>query len=171
MERHDMVTESDASERSSERRVLGLLGGICGVLIISGTAMPILTGEHASPPAIALGDVSEAQIVEIRNQRGQTLLSGEFRATVDALGNTEKDAALIDRRGRTIVGEVEIEIPAPLREDRQTELEVDILGLPPRETFALFIDDRIVATFTTDDRGSVDMELQEGEIPPRPPAT
>jgi hypothetical protein len=171
MEATSMVTESDASERSSERRLLGLLGGICGVLIISGTAMPILTGEHTSPPAIALGDVSEAQIVEIRNRRGQTLVSGEFRSRVDALGNTEKDAALTDRRGRAVIGEVEIEIPALLREDRQTELEVDVLGLPPRETFGLFIDDRIVATFTTDDRGSIDMELQEGESPPRPSGT
>ena len=29
-------------------------------------------------------------------------------------------------------------------------------------------DDRTVGTFTTDDRGSVDMELQEGEVPMPP---
>jgi hypothetical protein len=39
------------------------------------------------------------------------------------------------------------------------------MGLPPRETFTVVIDDRNVGTFRTDDRGSFDMELQEGEIP------
>ena len=62
-------------------------------------------------------------------------------------------------------------MPAPGRADRRPELEVDIIGLPPRETFSIVIDDRIVGTFTTDDRGSVDMEVQEGEIPARPPET
>ncbi len=148
--------------------MLGLLAVICGLLMIGGLAMPTLTGENAMPSAIALGDVSEAQIVEIRDHRGETVLSGEFRPRVDTLGNTEKDAALTDQRGRTVIGEVELEIPPPLREDRRPELEVDIIGLPSRQTFSIVIDDRIVGTFTTDDRGSVDMELQEGEIPPRP---
>lgn len=130
--------------------------------------MPAVIGEHAVPSPVALGDVSEAQIVEIRDHRGQTVLSGEFRSRVDMLGNTEKDAALTDRHGRTVVGEVELELPAPNRENRRPELEVDILDLPSREIFSIAIDDRIVARFTTDDRGSVDMELQEGEVPAGP---
>jgi hypothetical protein len=89
---------------------------------------------------------------------------GEFRSSVDPLGNTEKDAALIDRRGRAVIGEVELEIPAPGRDDRRVELEVDVIGLPGRQSFAVVIDDRTVGTFTTDDRGSIDMELQEGEV-------
>ena len=168
MEETNTFIQSKAEERSRERRLLGLLTVICGLVMTGGIAMPILTGENTIPSAIALGDVSEAHIVEIRDDRGETVLSGEFRSRVDVLGNTEKDAALTDRRGRTVIGEVELEIPAPLRENRRPELEVDIIGLPARETFSIVIDDRIVGTFTTDDRGSVDMELQEGEIPPRP---
>jgi hypothetical protein len=106
--------------------MMALLAIICGPLMISGLAMPTVTGETAAPTVIAMGDVSEAQIVEIRDLRGQTILSGEFRSRVDMLGNTEKDAALTDRRGRTVVGEVELEIPAPLRENWRPELEVDI---------------------------------------------
>ena len=165
------VTESDAGERHAERRLLGLLVLICGVLIVAGTALPTLTGEQLNAAPIAIGNASEAHIVEIRNDRGQTLLYGEFRSRVDSLGNTEKDAALTDRAGRTVIGEVELEIPSGHREDRRPELEVDIIGLPARETFSIVVDDRVVATFTTDDRGSVDMELQEGEIPPRPSDT
>ena len=72
---------------------------------------------------------------------------------------------MTDRNGRTVVGEVEVEVPAPQRDNRRQELEVDIIGLPHRTTFSIVIDDRIVATFVTDDRGSVDLELQEGELP------
>ena len=154
---------------SGELQLLGLLASICGLVIAAGMAMPFLSGGRTSPSPITLGDVSEAHIVEIRNDRGEAVVSGEFRSSVDPLGNTEKDAALIDRRGRSVVGEVELEVPAPDREDRRVELEVDIMGLPARQTFAVVIDDRPVGTFTTDDRGSIDMELQEGEAPPFPP--
>jgi hypothetical protein len=153
------------SNSSGELKLLGLLASICGLVIAAGIAVPILSGTQTTPSALALGDVSEAHIVEIRSQRGEVVVSGEFRSSVDPLGNTEKDAALIDRRGRDVIGEVELEIPAPYRKDGRVELEVDIIGLPGRETFAVVIDDRTVGTFTTDDRGSIDMELQEGEVP------
>ena len=170
MDDTNMFTQSNVSEHSAERGLLGVLAVFCGLLIVSGAAMPIVTGGRASPAAFALGDVSEAHIVEIRDRRGETVLSGEFRVHVDMLGNTEYDAALTDRRGRPVIGEVELEIPAPFRQNRRPELEVDIIGLAGRESFSIVIDDRMVGTFTTDDRGSVDMELQEGEIPPRPTA-
>jgi hypothetical protein len=168
MDMEDTNTQWDINERSSERRVLALLAIICGVLIAAGIAMTTLAGESAKPVPIALGNVSEAHLVEIRDRSGKAVLSGEFRVNVDVLGNIEKDAALTDRNGRRVIGEVELEIPAQGREHRRPELEVDIIGLPPRELFYVAIDDRTVGTFTTDDRGSVDMELQEGEIPAAP---
>ena len=160
-------------ERSTERRLLAVLTVICALVMLGGLAMENMSagsGGAAAAPAITLGDVSQAHIVEIRDIRGQTVLSGEFRSRVDQLGNTEKDAALADRSGRAVIGEVELEIPAAAaRAHRRPELEVDIMGLPAREPFTVVIDDRAVGTFTTDDRGGVDMELQEGEVPPRPP--
>jgi hypothetical protein len=152
------------SNGSGELRLLGLLAFVCGLVITAGLAMPIFSGARTASSALALGDMSEAHIVEIRNKGGEAIVMGEFRSSVDPLGNTEKDAALIDRRGRAVIGEVELEIPAPGRDDRRVELEVDVIGLPGRQSFAVVIDDRTVGTFTTDDRGSIDMELQEGEV-------
>ena len=43
------------------------------------------------------------------------------------------------------------------------------MGLPASATFQVVIDDRVVGSFKTDDRGSFDMELQEGELPAPPP--
>jgi hypothetical protein len=158
-------TPTVMNEPSRERRLLGLFVALCLLLIAAGIAIPSLLEAETTPAVITLGNVSEAQIVEIRDHRGRAVLSGEFRSRIDAVGNIEKDAALTDRSGQTVIGEVEVEIPAPSRDHRRPELEVDILGLPPREIFSVVIDDRVVGAFTTDDRGSVDMELQEGEIP------
>ena len=134
----------------------------------AGFALTTSTSARGTLPPVALGDVADAHVVEIRDQRGRVVLTGEFRSHVDKLGNTEKDAPLTDKQGRTVIGEVEVEIPAAARTNRRPELEVDILGLPIRETFTVVIDDRVVASFMTDDRGSVDMELQEGETPAFP---
>jgi hypothetical protein len=152
-------------DRARERQTMLWLSTICGVLIAAGLALTLVAQATPHEPAVTLGDVSGAQIVEIRDHRGVDVMSGEFRSRVDALGNTEKDAALLDRRGDTAIGEVELEIPAEGRADRRPELEVDIIGLAPRERFSVVIDDRIVAVFNTDDRGTVDMEIQEGEAP------
>ena len=159
-----MATASPATHTTvTERWLLGVIGVLCGLLIAGGVVVPRLVGARTGPSSMRLGDVSQAHIVEIRDRGGTTILSGEFRSRVDAVGNTEKDAALTDRRGRRVIGEVEVEIPAPSRADRRAELEVDVMGLPPHETFLVAIDDRVVATFRTDDRGSFDMEIQEGE--------
>src|SRR5688572_17529059 len=126
-------------DRTADRRLFGRLTLICGLVMAAGMAMPMLTSTKAVP-SMTLGSVSEAHIVEIRDRRGITLLSGEFRSRVDMLGNTEKDAVLIDRRGRTVIGEVELEFPAPTRRHRRAELEVDVVGLPRRQAFAVVID-------------------------------
>src|SRR5688572_23433074 len=115
---------SSSPDRFYERRLLGALIALCGVLIAAGLAMPSLMGAKFSPSAITLGDISEAHVVEIRDRHGATVVTGEFRSRVDVLGNTEKDAALIDLRGRTVIGEVELEIPAQARKNRRAELEV-----------------------------------------------
>jgi hypothetical protein len=168
-----MRTNNDASPppaiRYLERRALALLLSMCGLLIVVGIALTFVTAQASTArEPLTLGDVSGAQIVEIRDHRGIAVMSGEFRSRVDTLGSTEKDAALLDRRGESAIGEVELEIPSADRADRRTELEVDVLGLAPRETFSVVIDDRVVAVFNTDDRGSVDMEIEEGEVLPGP---
>jgi hypothetical protein len=162
----DNSLHSNGSSANEWRLLLTLLA-MCALMMAAGGMFLKVTA--ASAPTVRLGDMSQAAMVEIHDASGATVLSGEFRSRVDGLGNTEKDAALVDRRGRRVVGEVEVEIPAAGRSDRRPELEVDIIGgLPPNQTFSVVIDDRAVATFRTDDRGSVDMEVVEGEIPPAP---
>ena len=142
-------------------RPIVLLCALCVVLIA--VAVLVRGPVAAAQPPLSLGNIESADIVEIRDAGGSSVLTGEFRTRVDVLGNTEKDAALRDAGGRTVIGEVELEIPAAGRENRRPELEVDIVSLEPSKTYTVVIDDRPVASFTTDDRGSIDVELQEGE--------
>ena len=96
-----MATASPATHTTvTERWLLGVIGVLCGLLIAGGVVVPRLVGARTGPSSMRLGDVSQAHIVEIRDRGGTTILSGEFRSRVDAVGNTEKDAALTDRRGR-----------------------------------------------------------------------
>lgn len=149
------------SNFSSEQKSTLLLVCACLPLIVFGATAVKPPDAEMAP--VAIGNISNAEMVEVRDTNNVAVLSGEFRVRRDSLGNREFDAALRDRRGQTVVGEVELEIPAPGRENRRPELEVDIISLPPRQAFTVVIDDRVVGSFVTDDRGSVDMELQEGE--------
>ena len=155
---------SALTDEQRTRRIRLLLLLLCVPLLISGIAL----SSKARPGAEvitseALSRVKEASIVEVRDNDGRAVLLGEFRARTDSLGNTEFDAALYDRRGSKVIGEVELDVPPSGRADRRPELELDIVGLAPRQNFTLVIDDREVARFATDDRGSIDRELQEGE--------
>lgn len=161
-----MSTSDGPDGRVRSRKPLTVLALLCGIPLTASIALTGgLSGPGSAPQISGLASVGDAQLVEIRNADSVAVLSGEFRTRQDALGDTEKDAALTDRGGRTVIGEVELEIPASGRENRRPELEVDIMGLEPRQTYTVAIDDRIVGTFATDDRGSIDMELQEGELP------
>ena len=148
----------------TSRRMAFTLSVVLLPLVVAGFIVQasVELGPAASVTA-TLSQVADGHVVEIRDSGGAVVLSGEFRSRVDRLGNTEKDAELTDMQGRTVIGEVELEIPAAGRDHRRPELEVDVIHLQPRQHYSVVVDDRTVGTFWTDDRGSADLELQEGE--------
>jgi hypothetical protein len=134
------------------------LGALLACFLVAGLVAKRLTPDQVVT-APALPDLSGAQMVEIRDAGGRTTLSGEFRARTDPLGNVELDAGLVGNRGQRVIGEVEIEIPGPSSMTMEQELEIDIIEVQPSAKFSLYIDDREVTTFVTDDRGSIDIEI------------
>jgi hypothetical protein len=149
--------------RTSHRMAFTLVAVLLPVVIAGFIVQASVDLPSSESITATLSEVADGHLVEIRDARGAVVLSGEFRSRVDSLGNTEKDAELTDMQGRTVIGEVELEIPANGRDHRRPELEVDVIHLQPRQRYTVVIDDRTVGTFTTDDRGSADLELQEGE--------
>lgn len=152
------MTHQTAHDPLDSRRPLWSIVGVSLVPLAIGLLIAEAPGETAS---VTLGDLRQAQLVEVRDTDGTTVLSGELRSRRDGAGNEEKDAALVAPDGRAVVGEVEIEIPRADALNPQQELEVDIINIRPRSTFTVVIDDRPVLTFQTDDRGSVDIEVEE----------
>ena len=147
-----------ADSRNYDRIPLALVG-VLALFLTAGAAATWLAPASDDPPP--LPDLSEAQLVEVRNASGRTVLSGEFREVVDPLGNMTRDADL-NRQGHHVVGEVEIRVAGPTSIAPGQELEIDLVEMESNTKYSLFIDDREVATFTTDDRGSIDMEVQAG---------
>jgi hypothetical protein len=140
-----------------DRIPLALLAILAAFLVVGLAASRF--GPAVTESADSLPDLSNAQIVEVRDASGRAVLSGEFREQVDALGNVEKDAALVERGGRHVIGEVEIGIPGPAAITSGQEVDIDIIELQPNAKHSIFIDDREVATLTADDRGSIDVKL------------
>jgi hypothetical protein len=64
--------------------------------------------------------------------------------------------------------EVELEIPAPDRHDRPCRAKSTPLACRHLRRFHVVLDGRTAGTFMTDDRGSLDMELQDGKVPASP---
>jgi hypothetical protein len=140
-----------------DRIPLALVGVLAAFLAVGLTVSEFAPG--VSESLDSLPDLSGAQLVEVRDASGRTVLSGEFRERVDPLGNIEKDAALVERGGRHVVGEIEIGIPGPAAMTSGQELDIDIIELRPNVKHSIFIDDREVAALIADDRGSIDVKL------------
>ena len=113
-----------------DRIPLALIGLLAAFLAIGLAAARF--GPAGPSATDTLPDLSTAQLVEVRDASGRTVLSGEFRERVDALGNIEKDAALVERGGRHVIGEIEIGIPGPTAMMSGQELDIDIIELRPK---------------------------------------
>ena len=151
---------TDTMARTSDypaRTVFLSILGIVGTLLFAAWVMA--PSSENSPAPIGPVDLTDATFVEIRTLDGKVVMSGELRNHVNPLGGVEKDAALLGPHQERVIGEIEIEIPRPNSPNPQQELEVDIISLQPRTTYDVVVNDRPALRFTTDDRGSVDMEV------------
>ena len=152
---------SDDNDVSS-RMLLGIMSVVVPCL---GLAWWVASATAGSGAAAQFQDLSHAAFVEIRTLDGEVVMSGDLRDRVDPSGGVEKDAALMGADLDQVVGEIEIEIPRQGASDQRQELEVDVISLRPSTSYRIFVNDLQAATFTTDDRGSVDVEfLSPGRI-------
>jgi len=136
-----------------------MLLGLAAIVVVCFTLAWWLGPSSAASASAQLTDLSDATFVEIRTLGGDVAMSGELRDRVDLLGNIEKDAALLGAHSDRVIGEIEIEIPREGSSDPRQELEVDVISLQPSTAYQVVVNDRPVATFHTDDRGSVDIEF------------
>lgn len=111
---------------------------------------PIFAQQSGRTPA--LGDVSSAKQVAVRDSAGATVLEGNFDHRQERDGDIDKDARLTGGGGA--YGEADIDI----ERSGSVELEIEVRGLAANETFGVWIDGRQVGTLQTNARGRAEVE-------------
>jgi hypothetical protein len=136
------------------------------LLIILITAVAGVVISHAQrinkPLPPTLNRLLEAKLVEIKDEAGEVVLSGEFTTASDTKIEIERVATLTGPEGATgVKGEAEIELVKNGDQFSKQELEVAVEGLPKAANFKLFVDDVEVIPFATNKSGKAAMKFSD----------
>jgi hypothetical protein len=130
------------------------------VLIMTiGFATYLAAGQGApAPQQEPAVDFSNAGIAEVRDDRRQVILRGQFTTPNTDPNKIERKATLTSA-GIDVdaAGEAEVEVSGSGNRRRQ-EVEFDLKNLQPGGVFTLAIDGRDFATVTADSRGRAEHE-------------
>ncbi|HKQ72151.1 MAG TPA: hypothetical protein VJ810_00390 [Blastocatellia bacterium] len=117
------------------------------------------------PLPSALNRLPEAKLVEIKDEAGQVVLSGEFTTASDTKLEIERVATLTGSGGATgVKGKAEIELLKSGDKFSKQELEVAVEGLAKAANFKLFVDDAEVIAFTTNKAGKAAMKFSDKNV-------
>jgi hypothetical protein len=123
---------------------------------LSVAAGMVVALEAEQPLPADVGDLSAVTRIEVKDSAGTVWFNGQFGEPVEKNGERERKAVLTGTGGATCEAEIETRTTAGRTHQ---ELEVDVAGLPPGTTLSVTVDDRPVATFTTDAKGKGEIEL------------
>jgi hypothetical protein len=110
------------------------------------------------PPSI--GDLNNAQLIEVRDTNGNVLLHGTFKTSENKSNETERKAELASPSGQAAKGEAEIEI----ERDKdglitKDEIDVDVEKLPAMVNCLLVLDGQTIGEFVTTKKGKGEITL------------
>jgi hypothetical protein len=135
-----------------------LIPGISSIVIIVVGAYMSTRLSAQTPPVQEPFDFSNAVYAEVRDDRGQAILRGQFTTSNTDATDIERKATLkptdIDTDAS---GEAEIEVSGS-GDTRRQEVEFEVRNLQPGAAYIFVIDGRDVATVTTDNRGWAEYE-------------
>jgi hypothetical protein len=130
------------------------IGGLLVTVAVAGYMAAQLYAQTTAPSA----DFTQAAVAQVRDAKGQIVLSGQFTAPVEEDGGLERVAVLVpsgvdaDAKGEA---EVEYARTAP----REQEVEFSIENVEAGAAFTFVIDGTVVATATADRDGRAEAEL------------
>lgn len=136
---------------------------VVGMLLLFGYTVVAVT-RHAQevkqtlPQAI--GDLSAARLVEVKDAGGQTVLSGTLTFVNERSGDVEGEATLTSAAAAGgASGKAEVEVSAERGGVKRQEIELEARGLAPGAAYGLHVDGQQAATFNADGRGAAELEL------------
>jgi hypothetical protein len=144
-------------------RVKMILPIVVMFLTLGYAAMAIVRGdsrEIKQPLPPFLDNLGAVKLVEIRDEGGRVILGGNFTLTTEKNGEVE-GTALLAASGvdPDAVGEAEIEISNKKNSFTEKELEAEVKNLAANTSYNLFIDGQQAASFKTNHRGAVELEM------------
>jgi hypothetical protein len=132
---------------SLQRKFAAFVLAIASIVSLSQCRSSDVSSKSAAlPPGI---DLTNAQMVEVRNTTGDVVLSGTFADHKATLASSDPNA--------TAKGAAELEVE---HNGAKQEIEASVEGLPPSTPFKLMVDGKEVATFTTTDGGKQSLKYQ-----------
>src|SRR5262245_50670580 len=114
------------------------------------------------PLPLTLTRLPEVELVEIKDEAGQVVLSGKFKTAIDTKNVIERVARLAGIGGAIgAKGQAEIELVKNGDTFSRQEMEVSVYGLAKSANFKIFVDGAEVITFTTNKNGKADMKFSD----------
>ena len=128
-------------------------------LALSAGATAVVAQSKDKLPA-TVGDLTTAQLVEVRDQGGQVLLNGTLKTSSNKAKETERKADLASPTGQQKAeGEAEVEIERKDGVVKKDELELEVEHLPAMTTCEVFIDGIRAGSFVTSKSGKGKLKL------------
>jgi hypothetical protein len=111
----------------------------------------------------SVGDLSAAQLIEVKDQAGQVLLHGTFKTKSNEAKETERKADLNSPTGQKAKGKVAIEVEYKDGVAKSQELEVEVEQLPVMVQCELFVDGKHAGSFLTSKAGKAKVKF-DGKV-------
>jgi hypothetical protein len=132
--------------------------------LLTAVALFVMAGRHLQgqgqriekPLPSSVTDLQQAQLIEIRNYAGATVLKGTFDNKNDARDHIERKAKLSGVSGS---GSAEIEVSRKNGQVKDQELELDLERLLYDAPYKVFLDNKEVFVFSADGRGKASLKL------------
>jgi hypothetical protein len=110
--------------------------------------------EKPLPPSVS--DLQQAQVIEIKNDAGATVLKGTFDTKEDKSNEIERKTKLSGVSGQ---GSAEIEVSKKNGQVKDQELEVELERLLYGAPYKIFLDNKEVFAFSADSKGKANLKL------------
>jgi hypothetical protein len=134
------------------KEILAMLAAVA-VLVLGSQDLRAQRIEKPLPPAVT--NLEQAQLIEIRNDAGATILKGTFE-TKDRSGEIDRKAKLSGISG---TGSAEIEVSKKNGQVKDQELELELKRLLYGAPYKIFVDNKEVYTFSADHKGQANLKL------------
>ena len=124
------------------------------VLVMAGRD---LRGEKIEKPLpAAITDLQGAQVIEIKNDAGATVLRGTFMTKEDKKDEVERETKLAGVSG---TGSAEIEVSKKDGQIKDQKLELELARLLYGGAYKIFVDSKEVFAFSADGHGKATLKL------------